>query len=147
MDGITASRRLATLLAMNSLVLKQASPHLEWYYRAIKPCVHYLPFWQHNETDVLPLIEALRHPENQRVAQRIAANGQAFAMLHLTEEARWRYLQLLIDQYAALYRGSTSGTAVSTAGGSAGGSTNNTSAAAKNSSDSAAIVNSTMALL
>ncbi len=30
LDGITASRRFATLLSMNSLVLKQESLQLEW---------------------------------------------------------------------------------------------------------------------
>ena len=103
---------------MNSLVLKQASPQLEWYYSAVKPCVHYLPFWQRNESDVLqvgaegsggpcccawsgcmlylPDTDTPRTPCTPRtpqvlqglrsgggaaaaVAQRLAANGQAFA--------------------------------------------------------------------
>lgn len=37
------------------------------------------------------------------------AHAQAFALAHLTEEARWRYWQTLFDQYAALYQGGEPG--------------------------------------
>lgn len=79
------------------------------YYHALKPCVHYLPFWQHSEEDVLDLLHALRgNPANDLVAQRIAANAQLFAVKWLDEEGQYKYLQMLIDRYVALYRGSTS---------------------------------------
>lgn len=34
---------------------------------------------------------------------------QAFALAHLSEEARWRYWQALFDRYAALYKGGDPG--------------------------------------
>lgn len=108
--GISASNRLAALLGINSAVLKQASREVEWYYRALQPCVQYLPFWVDNTTDILQLVQQLKdHPANDAVARRVAANGQAFALAHLTEEARWRYWQTLFDQYAALYQGGEPG--------------------------------------
>jgi hypothetical protein len=56
---------------------------------------------------VLGLLRTLRAtPGNQAVAQCVAANGQAFAAAHLTDEALWLYWQRVIDQYAQLYRGS-----------------------------------------
>ncbi|EFN52413.1 hypothetical protein CHLNCDRAFT_138890 [Chlorella variabilis] len=106
LDGITASSRFATLLSINSLVLKQASPYQQWYYRAVKPCVHYLEFWRDSETDVLDLVRTLRQPANQAVAQRLAANAQAFAAAHLSEEGYWQYWQSVLDRYVELYRGS-----------------------------------------
>lgn len=57
-----------------------------------------------NETDLIPLLRQLKRPGNQEVAQRIAANANAFAYLHLGLEAQWRYWQLLIDRYIQLYR-------------------------------------------
>ncbi|KAL4444152.1 hypothetical protein ABPG75_011889 [Micractinium tetrahymenae] len=108
--GISASNRLAAQLGINSAVLKQASREVEWYYRAIHPCVHYLPFWVDNTTDILQLVQRLKSdPANDEAARRVAANGQAFALAHLTEEARWRYWQALFDRYAALYKGGEPG--------------------------------------
>ena len=104
LDGITASIRLAVLLAADSAVLRQTSSQLEWYYPALQPCVHYLPFWEKHEDDVLDLLRQLRgRPENQLVAQHVAANAQAFAFTHLTEEASFKYWQLIIDRYVSLY--------------------------------------------
>ncbi len=43
------------------------------YYPALQPCVHYLPFWQGSEEDVLGLLSTLRSdPANDLMAQRIA---------------------------------------------------------------------------
>lgn len=39
LDGHTAAYRLAQLLAVNSLVLKQQSPRREFYYRCMLCCV------------------------------------------------------------------------------------------------------------
>lgn len=143
LDGISASYRLATLLAINSLVLKQASPWAEWcalpafgcmpprrsllcagcmhacspqhrplpspgalpspalcrYHAALRPCVHYLPFWVEGEADLLLLLRALRSPANQAVAQRLAAHGWAFAAAHLSQDAVYAYWQGVLDRY------------------------------------------------
>ena len=81
---------------------------LRRYYQALRPCVHYLPFWQHSPSDVLGLLRTLRAtPDNQAVAQHLAANGQAFAAAHLTDEAAWLYLQRVVDRYVQLFSGST----------------------------------------
>lgn len=77
-----------------------------WYYAGLQPCVHYLPFWQHSEDDVLPLVRALQgSQQNQAVAQRLAANAQTFAAAHFTEDAVYRHWQRVIDRYVELYRG------------------------------------------
>ncbi|PRW61189.1 KDEL motif-containing 2 Flags:Precursor [Chlorella sorokiniana] len=133
-DGATAAYRLAFLMATNSVVLKQVTDKMEWYYRAIHPCEHYLPFWVHNQTDVLQLVQQLqRNPANDLIAQHIAANSQAFALAYLSDEYAYWYWQLAIDKYVALYRGPRSGSGSS--GGSSsssgppdgGGSTSSTS--------------------
>lgn len=78
----------------------------EWYYAALRPCVHYVPFWQHSERDVLAVLAGLRDgPGSGATAQRIAANAWAFAAAHLSEEAVYRHWQAVINSYVALYRG------------------------------------------
>lgn len=43
----------------------------------LQPCVHYLPFWVDNTTDILQLVQRLKgHPANDEVARRVASNGQ-----------------------------------------------------------------------
>lgn len=110
LDGFTASRRLGLLLAMNSVVLKQESRFIEHYYRSLRPCVHYLPIYKDNETDVLQVAEkVLADPVT---AQAVSANAQAFALMHLNEDARLRYWEALLWRYAALAnRGSSGGAA------------------------------------
>lgn len=108
---------------------RQVTDRIEWYYRAVHACEHYLPFWVHNETDVVQLVQQLQGSrQNDLVAQHIAANGQAFALTYLSDEYAFWYWQRAIDKYAALYRGPGRG----------GGGGNSSSGAAGGSSSTAA---------
>lgn len=89
---------------------RQVTDRIEWYYRAVRACEHYLPFWIHNETDVVQLVQQLKGSrENDVVAQHIAANSQAFALTYLSDEYAFWYWQRAIDKYVALYRGPARG--------------------------------------
>ena len=44
LDGHSYSHRLVKLLATNSVVLKEETADLEYYYHLLEPYVHYLPF-------------------------------------------------------------------------------------------------------
>ncbi|KAG2500688.1 hypothetical protein HYH03_001454 [Edaphochlamys debaryana] len=102
LDGITASSRLAKLLSLNSVVLKQESPWIEWYYRSLSPYGHYVPFWQHSRDDVLHVIDALRaQPEDK--LQAIANKGQKFAYHYLRPEARKLYWRQALTEYRKLF--------------------------------------------
>jgi hypothetical protein len=48
-DGWTASSKLEKYLLMGSTVLKQASPLIAYYYAAMSPWVHYVPFFEYSE--------------------------------------------------------------------------------------------------
>lgn len=100
LDGYAASRRLGLLLAMNSVVLKQESRFREHYYASLRPCVHYLPIYKESETDVVDVATGVR--ADPATAQAISANAQAFALMHLTEEARLQYWEALLWRYAGL---------------------------------------------
>lgn len=47
LEGISASSRLGQLMTMNSLVLRAMESNMsEHYYRALRPWVHYVPFFE-----------------------------------------------------------------------------------------------------
>ncbi|KAG2486807.1 hypothetical protein HYH03_014490 [Edaphochlamys debaryana] len=103
LDGITASYRLALLLSLNSVVLKQQSPFIEWYYRSLVPGLHYVPFWEQSAEDLLPALEALRGMDDYM--KGIAGNGQDFAYRFLTPAARKYYWRAALYEYRKLFDG------------------------------------------
>ncbi|KAG2500691.1 hypothetical protein HYH03_001457 [Edaphochlamys debaryana] len=102
LDGITASYRLAKLLSLNSVVLKQASPWIEWYYRSLVPNVHYVSFWEHSRDDVLYVIDSLRRQSDKNL-QAMASRGQEFAYHYLRPEARKLYWRQALTEYRKLF--------------------------------------------
>lgn len=78
--------------------------------------MHFLPFWQHSEQDILPLVEALQSsPANQVVARAVAANAYTFSAAHFNEAGVYRYWQKVVDRYVQLYRGPADATAAAKA--------------------------------
>lgn len=102
LDGYAASSRLGLLLATNSLTLKQHSVYKEYYYRSVLPCVHYLPFWERDEEDMLDVIRAAA--ADPQWAEAVAANAQAFALLHLNDDAKFRYWEEAVRGYNTLIK-------------------------------------------
>ncbi|KAG2489619.1 hypothetical protein HYH03_011899 [Edaphochlamys debaryana] len=102
LDGITASSRLAKLLTVNSVVIKQASPWIEWYYRSLYPQVHYIPFWEHSQNDLMCIMELLRKQADD-IQEEIARNGQGFAYRYLRPEARRQYWLQALTEYRKLF--------------------------------------------
>ena len=98
LDGHSFSNRLQGLLLTNSLVLKQDSPYIEYYYRALQPWRHYVPFYRTSAEDVL---EALRNvSENDALAEQIARSGQAAAHTLLHVDARMCYWRRLLHGWS-----------------------------------------------
>lgn len=101
LDGYAASTRLAKLLPIDSVVLKQESVFEEYYYRVLQKCVHYVPFWTQHEEDILEVVTGvLADPET---AKAISANAQAFALTHLGKGARLRYWEMVLQEYFKLF--------------------------------------------
>ena len=86
LDGHSAAYRFAMLLGTNSLVLKQASRQLEWFYGSVRPGEHYLQILAANRTDVLnTLAWAEAHPAEVR---RMVDAANRFALTFTTYYAR-----------------------------------------------------------
>ncbi|GIL83630.1 hypothetical protein Vretifemale_12300, partial [Volvox reticuliferus] len=96
-DGFTASCRLGKLLGTNSVVLKETTPWIEYYYRSLESNVHYVPFTKDNVLEVVKALEG----DPQR-CQRIAADAQQFAYTFLSQHAKAMYVRRALVYYNSL---------------------------------------------
>ena len=101
LDGHTYSSRLDWLLWSGSVVLKQRSPWIGWYYGALEPWRHFVPVWDDSADDALSIVRTLR--QNDTVAQRIAAAGLAFARANLSRAARCDHWARVLRAYSSLF--------------------------------------------
>ncbi len=99
-DGNTcAYSRAYWQLFCNSLMFKQDSPNIQWYYDELKPYVHYIPV-AHDFTD---LIEKIRWAdEHEKDVEQIILNANAFGKEKLKHEDVMLYLYLLLKEYSNL---------------------------------------------
>ena len=109
--------RLLKLLASNSLVLKEETADLEFYYHLLQPHVHYVPFGvrvpapHYTDRDparrqprldsvVTNLSDVLRAArQDDRGVRQIAERAHALAHTHLCDAARRCYLYELLRRY------------------------------------------------
>jgi hypothetical protein len=98
-DGFTSAfHRGYWQLFSNSVLFKQTSPDFQWYYNALEPYVHYIPF----ENDLSDLIDKIKWAqEHDLVVQQIVHNANDFAHTHLTYADIMLYVYLLLTEYAA----------------------------------------------
>lgn len=103
LDGCTASFRLAMLLSMNSIVIKEQSLWIEFYYRALQPGVHLAEFrnQEGNMSDLTTQLDKLRG--NDSAAQQISRRGTEFAYSYLRRSARLAYLARVLKEYVKLF--------------------------------------------
>ncbi|PNH10315.1 Protein O-glucosyltransferase 1 [Tetrabaena socialis] len=107
-EGVTASSRLSQLFMTNSVVLFQQQPFVEYFYRSLKPNVHYVPFWMATPAgiaDVYDVVERLRRLDRDEPAatQRIVREAQMFATKFTSPSARAHYLLEALMAYKALF--------------------------------------------
>lgn len=100
-DGQAASWRLAKLLAMNSAILKWKSSSIEYYYRSLKPGLHYLDI---NASSLVPVIEHLQAPSQLHGLEAMASRAQVFAYRYLSQLSRTAYARAALAQYSLLYK-------------------------------------------
>jgi hypothetical protein len=101
-DGNTCTfERCFWELLSNSLLLKQETPNIQWYYGALKPYEHYVPV----KEDLSDLMEKLAWAKaHDAEAQQIAANATAFVKQNLNTEDSFVYMAHLLKEYAKLQR-------------------------------------------
>ncbi len=98
-DGNSFASNFWWQLLSNCTVMKSDSPFVEWFYKGVKPNVHYVPF----ALDLSNFEEKMAWVRNHdSEAKRIADEGHAFAQEHLSNEALIVYFYRLLLKYAAL---------------------------------------------
>ena len=99
-DGNSCSfERYFWVLLSNSLVLKQITPNIQWYYSALNPYEHFVPV-KEDLSDLLEKYEwALSHDLE---AKKIAQNATEFAKENLSTEDVFLYMHCLLKEYARL---------------------------------------------
>lgn len=86
-------------LFSNSVILKQSSDAIQWYYRAMHPNVHYIPV----NSDLSNLPEVIEWAKNHDAeARQISHNAQAFANENLTDLRILQYVYYLLLEYSKI---------------------------------------------
>ena len=109
LDGHSYAHRLVKILALDSLVVKEETLALEFYYHLVKPNVHYLPFYfsllkfptprpENIRTDLIDVLEGAQR--NDTAMRAISDAGRALVHTHLCDAARQCYLYELLRRYA-----------------------------------------------
>lgn len=99
-DGNSCTyERCFWILLSNSLLIKQESKNIQWYYGALKPWKHYLPI----QEDLSDLIEKIAWAkEHDARAKSMADTGSAFVRENLSPEDILLYVYHLLVLYSRL---------------------------------------------
>ncbi len=103
-DGNTCAwMRVPWIMLSNSVLVKQETSKMEWFYPAIKPYVHYVPV---NErlTDLLSQIQWMKTHDLE--LEKISANAQNFVKNNLMPEHIDAYSVIILNEYHKLHKGS-----------------------------------------
>ncbi len=83
----------------NSVVFKQESKNIQWYYGELMPYVHYIPV----EEDFSDLVDKIRWAdEHEEEVRGIVENANSFAQKNLSHKEVLRYFYLVLKQYSSL---------------------------------------------
>jgi Glycosyl transferase family 90 len=97
-DGNSCSySRTYWILLSNSLMLKQMTQNTQWFYKGLKPYVHFVPVFA-NLSDLEEKIVWCKSHDQE--AEKIAQNATAFASEYLQYEENLLYLFHLLKEYA-----------------------------------------------
>ncbi len=92
-----ATPRLPLILHSNSTLFKNNTPNLLWFFKALKPYVHYIPVAE-DLSDLLTQFEWANTHEEE--CQKISENARILSAEALTQEAVYVYLYRLIEAYS-----------------------------------------------
>lgn len=86
-------------LFSNSLILKQESADIQWYYGALAPYAHYIPV----ANDLSDLVSKLEWAENNPSdGERMIRNANQFAAANLHEASTALYVIFLLREYSKM---------------------------------------------
>ena len=102
LDGNAATgTRVPWIMFSNSVLVKQESQKIQWFYSALKPYVHYVPI-NHRLTDIFEQIEWMKNHDQE--LQKISANAQNFVQNNLRPEHIDSHIIILLNEYVKIQR-------------------------------------------
>jgi hypothetical protein len=89
--------RCRWILLSNCLLLKMQSDYCQWYYKALKPFVHFVPI-RRDLSDLVETLDFLKSHDDE--ARQIAEQGRGLALELFSCETVDRYVVTLLEEYA-----------------------------------------------
>lgn len=86
-------------LFSDSVIFKEDSNHYQWYYKQLKPFVHYIPVKEGLDDLVERLQWAMTHDDE---ARKIARQAREFALKNITQDKNRLYLYYALLAYSKL---------------------------------------------
>ncbi len=97
-DGNTCAwMRVPWIMASNSVLVKQETSKIEWFYAAIHPYVHYVPV-NENLTNIFTQFEWMKMHDSE--LQKISTNASHFIKNELMPEHIDAHMAIILDKYA-----------------------------------------------
>jgi protein glucosyltransferase len=91
--------RCRWILLSNSVLVKPGSENIQWYYKALKPWIHYVPI----QSDFQDLADQYKWlTQNDTAALRIAKQGQTLGKLIFSKLEIDRYVVTLLNEYSKI---------------------------------------------
>lgn len=96
-DGNTCAwERVPWIMLSNSILLKQETNKIEWFYKALKPYVHYVPV-NKSLTNIFEQIQWMK--ENDPLLEKISQNAQEFIINNLMPQHIDSHMAIILNQY------------------------------------------------
>jgi hypothetical protein len=101
LDGVmSAAPAFQSRLLSNSVTFKQDFPGVQWFFKPLKPYVHYIPL----ENDIEDVIDKIKWAkENDELCKQISKNASDFALNNLMFEDVYLYFYLALKEYSAFF--------------------------------------------
>lgn len=97
LDGNTCPWvRVPWIMLSNSVLLKQETNKIEWFYPALKPYINYVPV-KEDLTDIFEKIQWMK--DNDRELQQISTNAQNFVKNNLMPEHIDAHMAIILNEY------------------------------------------------
>ena len=102
LDGNTCAwRRVPWIMLSNSVLIKQETNMIEWFYAAMKPYVHYVPV-NSRITDIFSQLEWMKAHDDE--LQQISQNAQNFVQNNLMPEHIAAHSAIILNEYHKLHQ-------------------------------------------
>ena len=103
-DGNTCAwRRVPWIMLSNSVLVKQETSKMEWFYPAMKPYVHYVPI-NEDLSNIFQQLDWMKTHDDE--LKQISANAQNFVRNNLMPEHIDAYSVIILNEYHKLHKGS-----------------------------------------